>query len=284
MGSFIECYPCYLRQALEACAFVGADDSVKKRVLDEVMRKLLKFGLEESSVNVGFTIHQLIQEIIDNPDPYLQVKQESTQKALALYPALKERIANAANPLETATRLAIAGNVIDFGPTSHFDMQASIDMVLSETSPHFDFLGFAQEVNKAKKILYIGDNAGETVFDRLLIETIDKPIYYVVKSKPIVNDATCEEAIQAGLDKCATIIETGSPMAGCLLSDCSLEFRELFQKADIVISKGQANFESLLDETRRIFFLLKVKCEFIGNKFNLPLDHFVLLDYQKNVV
>ena len=137
-------------------------------------------------------------------------------------------------------------------------------------------------LESAKTILILADNAGETVFDRLLMESIDKHFHYAVKSEPTINDALFDDAVASGIDQVAQIINNGSPVGGTHLPSCSEEFKALFYSADMVISKGQANFESLVNEQRQIFFLFKVKCALLQKKHGLPLNEFVLLDNRKN--
>jgi uncharacterized protein with ATP-grasp and redox domains len=125
-------------------------------------------------------------------------------------------------------------------------------------------------------ILYLADNAGETVLDRILIETLDKPVTYAVKSFPIINDALFEDAIAAGIDQVAAIRQTGSNCPGTVLHTCTDEFFRYYEEADLVLSKGQGNYEALSDENRSIFFLLKVKCKLVSRQLEAPLGSLVL--------
>lgn len=276
-----ECIVCRMRQALDLCKFVNADEAKRQEVLDTVMDFLVKRDIYEPSGEIGFMIHIEVKRILDLDDPYRVVKEESIRKALDIYPRLKELVSESENPLRRATEICIAGNVIDFAPSNSHDIEAAIDEVISSKKNHFDWTPFAKALDQASSILFLGDNAGETVFDRVLIEAIGKPVKYAVKSEPVINDTILEDAIASGLGQVAELIENGSPMAGTVLPKCSDAFMDLYINAEMVISKGQANFETLVDEKRQIFFLFKVKCDLLSRKHNIPLNEYVLLDNLK---
>lgn len=273
-----ECIICRLRQALDVCNFVDSDEAKKRATLKRVMQILIAGMDSETNEDLGYQIQDELRKITNQHDPYKNAKRKSIEEALAIYPKLVKLVRDSNEPLRTAVELSIAGNVIDFGPSNHHDINQSIDEVLNSKKSHFDFDLFMEELIKAKTILILADNAGETVFDRVLIEQLDQDIYYAVKSAPIMNDALVEDARASGFPERVSIIENGSSAAGTLLSRCSKEFINLYQSSDMVLSKGMANFETLAGESRRIFFLFKVKCGMISRKYNLPLYEYVLLD------
>ena len=272
-----ECIVCHMRQSLDVCRFVNAEEAKRQEVLQWVMEILLERDAYDQG-EIGFIIRNEVKRILDLRDPYQVVKDESIRQSLGLYPRLKELVRESKQPLKRAVEIALAGNVIDVGPSSSYDMERAVLEVLQEAKHHFDWDAFQREIQKAEYVLMLGDNAGETVFDRVLIEEISRPVKYAVKSEPVLNDAVLEDAVASGLDKVAEIVENGSPMSGTVLSRCSREFLELYADAPMVISKGQANFESLAVETRRIFFLFKVKCDLLARTYDLPLNEYVLLD------
>ncbi len=276
-----ECVVCTMRQAQDVCNFVGAEESKRQLLLKRVMQILISGIDSDSDESVSFLVHQELKKLTDSPDPYKTVKDQSIKNALAAFPRLMDMIDKSDNPLRTAVELSIAGNVIDFGPSNVHSIEASIDEVLKSTKQHFDFDSFQEERFKSKTVLILGDNAGETVFDRLLISQLDHQVYFAVKSKPILNDATKEDALNSGLGDVATVIENGSPRAGTYLPWCSKEFLDLFYSVDLIVSKGQANFETLANEDRRIFFLLKVKCKLLSRKHSLPLGEYALIDNRR---
>jgi uncharacterized protein with ATP-grasp and redox domains len=227
---------------------------------------------------VSFLIQRELKQLTNHKDPYKKVKDESIRKALDLYPYLEHLVENSNQPIKTAVELCIAGNVIDFGPSNTHDIELAIQQVMETEKSYFDFKEFTQTINDANTVLVLGDNAGETVFDRLLMEQFDKKFYYAVKNEPMINDAIFEDAVASGIDQAAEIISNGSPVGGTYIPRCSDEFKDLFYTVDMVISKGQANFETLVDEKRQVFFLFKVKCALLSRKHSLPLNDYVLLD------
>ena len=191
---------------------------------------------------------------------------------------MKEIVQSSSNPLKTAAEICIAGNVIDFGPSATHDIEKAVEEVLSTKKTHFDWKAFKENLDKTDEILFLADNAGETVFDRVLIEEMGKKVVYAVKSGPAMNDALVDDAVASGLEGLVEIVENGSPTSGTQLRRCSEEFLALYRNADMIISKGQANFETLVGETRHIFFLFKVKCNLLSKKHSIPLNEYVLLD------
>lgn len=276
MKTYLDCFPCFLNQALRA-ARMAIDDQIKiKKVLDEVGMMLPTISLESTPPESGRRIYQKVHEITGNRDPYREVKRRSTKEALALRPFLKTLVENSDDKLLTAIRMAIAGNVIDFGPNQPFDMKKEIETSLSKKFGICDYDLFKNALNKSKKILYIGDNAGECVFDGILIETIKKPVIYVVRGAPIINDATLEDARQAGIDQMATLMSSGTDAPGTLLETCSDAFIRVYNDAELIISKGQGNYEALSDQDKTIFFLLKIKCRVIAEHMGLRMGSIVL--------
>jgi uncharacterized protein with ATP-grasp and redox domains len=269
-----------MEQALRAGRIATNDEKKIKRLLDEVGRMLSSIPLESSPPESGKVIYQKVSEITGIPDPYKEIKRESTEKALALYPSLKNEVKKEKDTLLTAIRIAIAGNVIDFGANSNFNLEQEIYEILRKDFAICDYEKFKVQLNESNEILYIGDNAGECVFDRVLIEEMKKPVTYVVRDVPIINDATYEDAIQAGIDKVATIISSGTDAPGTILGTCNDEFKKIYDNAKFIISKGQGNYEALSNERRPIFFLLKVKCHVLANDIGVDEGDVILKNSQ----
>ena len=276
MRTYLDCLPCFLSQALRAARIATDDETKIKRVLDEVGMMLREIPLESTPPESGKLIYRKVGEITGNRDPYRRLKDKSTKEALALYPSLKHRVETSNLRLPTAIRIAIAGNVIDFGPNRAFDIPQEIDETLKKDAAVWDYLSFRNALSKTADILYIGDNAGECVFDRILIEELKKPVIYVVRDVPVINDATYEDAVQAGIDKVATIVSSGTDAPGTILNTCSAEFKRLYDRAEFIISKGQGNYEGLSNEKRPIFFLLKTKCQVIASDMGVQEGDIVL--------
>ncbi len=276
MKTYLDCYPCFLRQALEAARMAGADEPGQRRLLGQVMNGLSEIPLETTPPEIAAQIHRLVRRELGHTDPYREPKQKSTEQALTLYPRLKALVAQADDPLDCAVRLSIAGNIIDFALKSNYDLWETVERVLEQPFAIDDNGPFRASLRQAPWILYLADNAGETVFDRVLIETLDQPVHYAVKGAPILNDATLEDALAAGVDQAATLVSTGSDAPGTVLADCSEQFKEMFADAPLIIAKGQANYETLSQAGSRLFFLLQVKCPVIARDVGVPIRSVVL--------
>ena len=181
-----------------------------------------------------------------------------------------------------AVRIAIAGNIIDLGVAENYDLDATLKRVLTQALAINDIASFRIALSRSNSVLYLADNAGETVFDQILIEILDTPVTYVVKAGPIINDATQEDAVDAGIDQVAKIIDNGSNAPGTLLDQCSKTFRNRFAQADLIIAKGQANYESLSGISAPIFFLLQAKCGVIARDMEVAEGCIVLKQQKLN--
>jgi len=276
MKTYLDCLPCFMSQALRAARIATDDERQIKKVLDEVGMMLRDIPLESTPPESGRLIYHKISEITGNPDPYKDIKSESTKKALSLYPSLKSRIEKSSDRLLAAIRIAIAGNIIDFGAHLDFDLEEDIEDVFNKDFAIFNYDAFKELLAEADVLLYIGDNAGECVFDRILIEEMKKPVVYVVRNVPIINDATYEDAVKAGIDKVATILSSGTDAPGTILKKCSAEFKEVYNNSKLIISKGQGNYEALSGEGNPIFFLLKAKCHVIADDIGIREGDIVL--------
>jgi len=276
MRTYLDCIPCFVDQALRAGRIATDDEKILKRILDEVGMMLRDIPLESTPPETGMLVYEKVREITGEFDPYKELKIESTEKALALYPSLKRIVEQSNDKLLTAIKMAIAGNVIDFGPNKVFDIEEEIDVVLKKEFAIYDYDKFKDGLDKTNEILYLGDNAGEAVFDRILIEELKKPVTYVVRDVPVINDVTYEDAIQAGIDEVASIVSSGTSAPGTILKTCNAEFKEEYNNSNFIISKGQGNYEGLSNEKRPIFFLLKVKCHVIAHDIGVNVGDIVL--------
>ena len=276
MRTYLDCIPCFFNQALRAGRIATRDENKLKKLLDEIGTMLRDIPLESTPPETGMLIYEKVREITGESDPYKEIKKDSTKKALALYPSLKNEVEKSNDKLLTAIRIAIAGNVIDFGVNRDFNIEEEIDEVLKKDFAIFDYDKFRDCLDKTDKILYIGDNAGESVFDRILIEEMKKPVIYVVRKIPVINDVTFEDAMEAGIDKVASILSSGTSAPGTVLKTCNAQFKRVYKDSKFIISKGQGNYEGLSDEKNPIFFLLKVKCWVIANDIGVNEGDIVL--------
>jgi len=279
MRTFLDCIPCFVRQALEAARFATDDEAIHERVLCEALRVVSALDPQTPPPAMGQGLHRLIRQLTGNDDPYRAVKQRFNALALHMYPRLRRRIEEADDPFATAARLAIAGNVIDSGIDNRLDETGVEDAVQHAlwAPVRGDPAAFREAIASAEDILYLADNAGEIVFDRLLIEQMPpEKVTVAVRGRPVLNDATMEDAEAAGLTRRVRVIDNGSDAPGTLLEDCSEEFRRLFQRADLIVSKGQGNYETLSGVDKRIFFVLKAKCPVIARDLGCQVGDPVL--------
>jgi uncharacterized protein with ATP-grasp and redox domains len=290
MKTYLDCIPCFFKQALEAARLAGASAKTQKRVIDELAKALPEFPLTSSPPEMGRIIYQLINKITRTKDPYLALKDKGNQLALDMEHALRKKINNSHDRLLTATELSILGNIIDYGAKNMLDVEAEMAKILEEENrvktladkDNFHYMQFREGLGEARTILYLADNAGEVVFDKILIEEIrryagNKKIIYAVKEKPIINDALIDDAYVCGMPEIAGVISCGADAPGTILSLCSRKFLEIYNRAEMIISKGQGNFEALSLEKRPIFFLFMAKCPVIAREVGCNVGEMILI-------
>jgi len=279
MKTFFECIPCLVRQTLDFMRYATDDQQLQVRLLRDVLKSISEMDLKTSPPVMTQAIHRFIRAQTSVEDPYRAEKAEFNRIALELYPSLKTRVQESADPLETAVQLAIAGNVIDLGVNSHLS-EGEINEAVEEALDiplNGDLAAFRDTISKARRILYLTDNAGEIVFDRLLIEQLPREkITACVRGFPILNDATMRDAQAVGLTEIVRVIDNGSDAPGTILDDCSQDFRQHFVEADLVIAKGQGNYETLSEVEKNIFFLLKAKCPVISRDIGFRVGSLIL--------
>jgi uncharacterized protein with ATP-grasp and redox domains len=279
MHIYLDCIPCFVRQSLDATRHVTKDTRMHERVVREILRLAADLDMSQTPPAIGQQIHRLIRNLVGQDDPYHQIKKQFNELALKLYPELRNRILGSDARLETAVRLAIAGNIIDFGVNSSVDESELHKAVSESLTADFDGMqlqSFQDAIEQAEEILYLADNAGEIVFDRLLIEQLPcEKITVVVKGKPVINDATMEDAEFAGLTRIVEVIDNGSDAPGTILESCSQRFRDCFENADLLIAKGQGNYETLSDADKNIFFILRAKCPIIARDLDCKVGEMI---------
>jgi uncharacterized protein with ATP-grasp and redox domains len=285
MQIYLDCIACFVRQALDAARLATDDEQIHEKVVREVLRLAAELDVSHSPPAIGQQIHRLIRELAGCDDPYRQIKKHFNNLALKLYPELRKQILSSNNRLETAIRLAIAGNIIDCGVNGSLN-ESDINKAISESLiVDFDsrqIQSFQEAIKQAEEILYLADNAGEIVFDRLLIEQLPyEKVTVVVKGEPVINDATRKDAMAAGLPRIVEVIDNGSDGPGTILESCSQSFRYRFDKADLVIAKGQGNYETLSDIDKNIFFILKAKCPVIARDLSCEVGQMILRRAEK---
>jgi damage-control phosphatase, subfamily I len=258
--------------------------SSQEREFSSFLNVLLDHSNLESNPQYQRELQRKLRDLNGNNDPYREEKVLSNQVALELYKEWKPKVISSDDPFQLALRLALAGNVMDYGPGHHFDINDTIANVILANFSIDHSSSLRQRIRNAKRILYLGDNAGEIVFDKMLIETIMHPfVTYVVRGGPAINDVTLEDSVSTGMDLVADVISSGYDAPSTILGKSSEEFQMHYNSADLIISKGQGNFEGLMNERDpRLFFLLMVKCDLIAEKIGVPKGSFVVLNYGKN--
>jgi damage-control phosphatase, subfamily I len=273
---YLECLPCFLSQTIKTMRRMKEDEEAIRKVVDAVCVLLPEQPHQATPAEIGREVYRLISQKTGVADPYLKLKEQCTRRALAVYPDMKKRVAVSEDRLLTAAKMAIAGNIIDFGADTVFELEKDVEEVLKRSFGINHYPAFAQKIRTATRIVYLADNAGETVFDRILIEELPAPVMYAVREAPIINDAVSKDAEEAGITDIAEVMSSGSDAPGTILNKCSSEFLGVLDNADVIISKGQGNYEALSDENRPIFFLLTAKCRVVARDLGVKQGAIIL--------
>ena len=278
------CIPCMLFQAYNTALACTSDPDIHKQVLDEAMRRYVGVSLDRTPGEISQVAFEVCRELTGVHDPYLELKRRSNEAAMQLYPSLKARLATSADPLRDALLLAVAGNIIDLGIAQKYDLTRDIVDQMDRGFDVEELEGLTGALEAADAILYLGDNAGEIVFDRLLIEVLGPDrVTFVVKAGPVVNDAMMEDARQVGLSEIVRVIDTGSNYFGFPWEIVSEAAREEFRKADLVISKGHANFETVSElgaEGEKVWYLLRAKCNEVAAELGAEYGDVILISHK----
>lgn len=276
MELFFDCIPCLMKQALEAARAVTDDVKMHDEVLSETIQLLTDYKRFRNSPDLAREIHKIVKRTTGQKDPYLNIKTRDLEAAKSVYPYLKEFMKNKENDLYWALKVAATGNNIDAAIYKNVDMKNCVENELKKDFSICDIDVMKKKIENATNILIIGDNSGETIFDKVMIESFPKvKITYAVRHEAIINDVTVKEAVASGLDQISSVVSTGCSAPGTILDECSEEFIDIYYNSDIIISKGQDNYEALSEEKGNLFFLLKAKCPMISNKLKVNLNDYV---------
>jgi len=265
------CVSCIINQSVKVADAINADAKLSKTLTDSVTQMSKSFSFLQNPPEIAADVYEKMAFIAQKSDLYDEVKELSTQKALSFVPFLEEKLKNSNDKLLTATKIAVAGNVIDLAAAVEFDLEEELLKIFDTKFAHDDFKQMKEELTRAKNVVILGDNVGEHIFDYMFIETL-KELYpnttytYMVRGNPIINDVTMKEAEEAGFDKLCNLQDSGVNTPGFDYSRANSKSQKLFDSADIVISKGMGNYECLSDSHRNnICFLLKVKCGVVAS-------------------
>lgn len=274
MKSSLDCVPCHVRQSLDASRAVTDDPAVHEQMLKEMLRWTAEMDTDLSPPVLGQRLHRRLREVTGIADPYRADKDRHNEMGRRLLPELRQRIDTADDPFGMAVKLAIAGNIIDLGVSGEVPdgaLRTSVEQALAEPA-HGLVDELRRDIQRAGDILFLADNCGEIVFDRLLIEQFPlERVTVAVRGLPILNDATMVDAETVGLTELVEVVDNGSDAPGTILDACSPAFRRRFEAADLIIAKGQGNFESLSDVKAPIYFLFKVKCGVVAEHVGEPI-------------
>lgn len=287
MKTHFDCLPCIMRQTVDAARFATEDSNLQEKIIRKIITEMVHYDFNESPPYMSQIIHKHVRELSQMADPYREVKHQFTQLGLDLYDELKNIVQASQDPFSTAIKIAIAGNIIDFGVFSEISeeqVHTAIEDCLRAPLPAETVNNLKQDIARAQSILFLGDNAGETVFDRLFIEQMPlEKVTYVVKGSPIVNDATMKDAEAAGLTELVRVIDNGSAAQGTIIKLCSAEFLDSLRQADLIIAKGQAHYETMSDlELNHIYYLFQAKCAVVADDAGCQMGEMVLLRPIKN--
>ncbi|MFC1516944.1 DUF89 domain-containing protein [Candidatus Margulisiibacteriota bacterium] len=287
MQSLFECIPCIVRQTLDIARLNNLSEQKKLKLMRTVMKKLEKVDPHKTTPPEATKwAHEIIKKELGKKDLYAKEKIKQNKLALKHLPWAEKEVKRAKDKLLTSVRLAIAGNIIDYGTASYFDLSGSLKALEHQQFAINDYARLKKAVSKPGLVLYIGDNAGEIAFDKILVKELMKRkhvVHYAIKSEPVLNDSLMKDAKTVGMDKLVPVLESGSTTAGTLLKEATPAFKKLYDLADIIIAKGQGNFETLPLSDKRIFFLLKMKCVYLGHKVDTELGDILLIQGNQNI-
>ncbi len=265
------CISCIVNQSKKVANAIGADEQLSKELYESVLELSCNFSKTQTPPQIASYVYAKMSKIANKYDLYDKVKEASTKKALSFVPLLQKKLQASEDVLLTATKIAVAGNVIDLAAEVEFDLEDELKVVFDTPFGVDDFAKLKDELSRAKKVLIIGDNVGEHIFDRMFIEILQKlnpqsEFFYMTRGKPIINDVTIKEAKEAKIDEICTLVDSGVDTPGFDYARATKGAKELFDSADVVISKGMGNYESLSPSHRQnICFLLKVKCTVVAS-------------------
>jgi uncharacterized protein with ATP-grasp and redox domains len=260
------CIGCIINQSVRVADAIHASESISNELTSTVTQMSKTFSYEDTPPEIASYVYEKMAQIANKTDLYDEVKEISTKKALSFVGHLREKIENSTDKLLTATKIAVAGNVIDLAAAVEFDLEEELEKIFDTHFAHNDFDRLKERLKSSKTVLLIGDNVGEHIFDYIFIQTLkeiypDIKYFYMVRGNPIINDVTVKEAKEAGFDQICEIVDSGVNTPGFVYGRANDYSRDLFDKADLIVSKGMGNYECMNDSHRKdICFLLKVKC------------------------
>ncbi len=269
------CLPCLFAQAQRAAKIASNSKETEQKVLNLAKEILSNYKDYENAPHLAQAIYKAVEGFAKEDDPFKEIKKKDIYEAKELVPVLKDFISGSENTLYAALKVGAVGNNLDSAVVRNIDIKECIKEELQRPFTVCDIDVLKEKLKTAKTVLIVGDNSGEAVFDGVFMDNFPNlTFYYAVRSAPIINDITLAEVPHTNIDKKAQVFASGSCAPGSVLSQCSEKFKAILKESDIVISKGQGNFESL-SEVKNIFFLLKTKCPVIASRFGVETGSYV---------
>lgn len=282
------CRECVITQWDRIARMAGADDREAAETVEKARSVVAPFphdgDVSQSPMAMDRCWRALMGDLDPTGDPYGEVKAQYEALVADLGPTIRETVREADNPLATALRFATSGNLIDFGTHIHFGPEEVRSLMESVPDLEFaidDSASLIEAAKGARTMVYLADNCGESTLDRQLIEAFKEAnpylsVTYVVRERPILNDLTRSEALAAGMDEVAEVVTNGDLGfgAGTILSQVSPALVDALENADVVVSKGQGNYETLHGKLHdRLWFLFMDKCDFIAEDLGIaPME------------
>ena len=273
-----DCLSCLLNQSLRVAKNLNLDENTSTKMMKIASSSIANYG-EVSPPVAASDLYSKLGVVAENDDVYKELKELSTKEAMKLLPTVKKEVENVSDAIKSA----VAGNVIDFATPNHFDLTEEFEKVFDTSFTIDDEALFFEKLEEAKSFMIIGDNVGEHVFDKLLLEMIKKnypelKLYYAVRGKPIINDVTLIEAKEIGIDKICNLVDSGVDTPGLAYAHASVEFMELYNSIDLIVAKGMGNYECLEGvKDERIFHLFKVKCDVVSTDVGAKLGSLIFM-------
>ncbi len=288
MQTTLDCIPCLLKQGIRISKFLNCSQIEIEDMVRDVVGYLHKEDYSSSPPHLAKTIYRIIHRHVGIDDPYFLIKRYYNKELLKVETELEKIIKNSEEQFSTAVKLAITGNIIDFGVGYDIDKEMVFDKIKDVEGKNLamdNVKELYQSLGSAKTLLYLGDNCGEIVFDKIFIKYLKKvfpqlKVYFGVRGGAIINDVTFEDAKEVGIDKVAEILSNGDCAPGTIIDSVSQEFKEVFYNVDMIISKGQGNYETLNEIDREnAYFLFMSKCDVVSE--GLSVDKMSLLCLKK---
>lgn len=263
---------------LRTARLAQGNDWLERKILNEIMGLLIETDFDRTPAEITYECHRAAERVLGMNDPYREEKVEINQQMLALERELRDLVERREDRLLAAAKLAAAANGFDDLLSSDLDMEVVLRAAVSLDFSISDFDTFLEDFGEAREILYILDSCGEVVADKIFLEQFpeDKRVTLVVRGSPILLDVTREDLLAVGLEG-YRVIDPGIGIPGIPLELASVEFREIFEEADLILAKGQGNYETLRTSQRECYYLFQVKCGYMANQLGVQLHNILFI-------